>query len=135
MGDTSSRSRAYAVLSPSCADRMRSARHRSCSLLRLAGQCCVPIVLLLSSARVGEELAQCRALCLPAPARRNQGFKRGLQAAQVSDPAADLVQVTLADRLDVAAGIATLFAIGRAEERRVGKECVSTCRSWGSRSH
>src|SRR3546814_2912955 len=58
---------------------------------------------------VGEELAQCRALCLPAPARRNQGFKRGLQAAQVSDPAADLVQVTLGDRLDVAAGIATLF--------------------------
>src|SRR3546814_19334827 len=114
---------------------MRSARHRSCSLLRLAGQCCVPIVLLLSSARVGEELAQCRALCLPAPARRNQGFKRGLQAAQVSDPAADLVQVTLADRLDVAAGIATLFAEDRSEERRVGKECVSTCRSWGSRSH
>src|SRR3546814_17195135 len=110
---------------------MRSARHRSCSLLRLAGQCCVPIVLLLSSARVGEELAQCRALCLPAPARRNQGFKRGLQAAQVSDPAADLVQVTLADRLDVAAGIATLFAEDekRSEGRRVGKACVSTYRS------
>src|SRR3546814_15046490 len=24
---------------------------------------------------------------------------------------------------------------GRSEERRVGKECVSTCRSWGSPSH
>src|SRR3546814_14841240 len=49
-------------------------------------------------------------VCSSDLARRNQGFKRGLQAAQVSDPAADLVQVTLADRLDVAAGIATLFA-------------------------
>src|SRR3546814_14431484 len=29
----------------------------------------------------------------------------------------------------------TLHAAGRSEERRVGKECVSTCRSRGSRDH
>src|SRR3546814_21182701 len=27
------------------------------------------------------------------------------------------------------------FGTDRSEERRVGKECVSTCRSWGSRYH
>src|SRR3546814_14454176 len=45
------------------------------------------------------------------------------------------VAVSLADKLDSIAGFFVNELRPRSEERRVGKECVSTCRSRWSPSH
>src|SRR3546814_17104824 len=67
-------------------------------------------------------------------------------AAAVLDPkgeAAMAVAMDVADERQVEAGVEAVIKrfgcvdilVSRSEERRVGKECVSTCRSWWSHYH
>src|SRR3546814_12755711 len=58
------------------------------------------------------------------------GDERHRCAARIAHRAADRCQPGMADRNRAQAG-----APGRSEERRVGKECVSTCRSRWSPYH
>src|SRR3546814_15859279 len=41
-------------------------------------------------------------------------------------------QAMMEEMLESNIGVSKYFSYIRSEERRVGKECVSTCRSWGS---
>src|SRR3546814_16669169 len=71
------------------------------------------------------------------------GYPLALSANWTLEPQAQLLwqQVKLDDRadsfstIDFATGDVLTGRAGRSEERRVGKECVSTCRSRWSPSH
>ena len=56
-------------------------------------------------------------------ARRRLGYGRGAR------------QKLEADALEITGGVRHGLSLGRSEERRVGKECVSTCRSRWSPYH
>src|SRR3546814_12670245 len=47
----------------------------------------------------------------------------------------DRLLVNLLDHIMAVIALGNQLAIDRSEERRVGKECVSTCRAWWSPSH
>src|SRR3546814_12949280 len=62
-------------------------------------------------------------------------FKRDIDDPKTIRDFADLVQSPERLRLLLVLTVADIRADGRSEERRVGKECVSTCRSRWSPSH
>src|SRR3546814_20522707 len=68
--------------------------------------------------------------------------RAALKAGEIADAAAffsfgtnDLTQTTLGVSRDDAGRFLTTYVDKRSEERRVGKECVSTCRSRWSLVH
>src|SRR3546814_12706164 len=73
------------------------------------------------------------------------GVFRNLAVAGVGQEGIELDETTIIEirvriRLDgdavaLDASLASMHRVRRSEERRVGKECVSTCRSWGSPYH
>src|SRR3546814_20699097 len=76
--------------------------------------------------RGGDDLLLCR--LLPTVARRQRDQQAGAGLAVVAVPGADRPAMPLDDRPRDREAEAAVAA-ARSEERRVGKECVSTCRS------
>src|SRR3546814_11708030 len=54
---------------------------------------------------------------------------------QAIDGIAESIGFVASKAIEAAGGLAKLYNQSRSEERRVGKECVSTCRSRWSQSH
>src|SRR3546814_4697394 len=97
-------------------------RHTRCALVTGVQTCALPIwirrafhpALALLSAILRGRLSGRRNRCRASYARKNS-----LKTGEGNDMRSFLAAVLL----------------GRAEERRVGKECVSTCRSWWAPDH
>src|SRR3546814_12911844 len=64
-----------------------------------------------------------------------QENKKDLARMDPSDPRYDRLKLTTERIAGIAADIARVSELPRSEERRVGKECVSTCRSRWSACH
>src|SRR3546814_7776985 len=94
-------------------------RHTRCALVTGVQTCALPIsdeaaveeTFMNNNAQSALKLGHARACCLVAPARA------GLSVAEY------------------AATVVKKAVVGRSDERRVGKECVSTCRTRWSTSH
>src|SRR3546814_15623932 len=69
------------------------------------------------------------------------GIRKGMRATAIADQQAVALCVvacafrSLADTNEAAISLLAMTGGDRSEERRVGKECVSTCRSRGSPYH
>src|SRR3546814_8261849 len=66
-----------------------------------------------------------QAIAEPGGAERRQGGVDDVHAMLGAEPLGDMARPPGPQ----------VVAVGRSEERRVGKECVSTCRSWWSPYH
>src|SRR3546814_2474085 len=82
-------------------------RHTRCALVTGVQTCALPISALRQ---------------LP-----NGQNRYALRLMENGEPVRRVVQVAAVNRISA--------AVSRSEERRVGKECVSTCRSWWSPDH
>src|SRR3546814_19257690 len=97
-------------------------RHTSCALVTGVQTCALPIsrgFSLLFLGRLGDKIIAAR-------------DPRGGESAQQCRASGG---ERAASRIDGAPNFAAVSAALRSEERRVGKECVSPCRSWWSPYH
>src|SRR3546814_2072674 len=105
-----------------------SRRHTRCALVTGVQTCALPISLVVDSLVIGACL-QIPAFTGVAVANREPGLTEDIGVGQqfgVGKGADDRAIDQAGARYDIA---------GRSEERRVGKECVSTCRSRWSPYH
>src|SRR3546814_12468218 len=76
------------------------------------------------------------AFCPPIGHRQERGdYRESWQPAAMSDTALAAAQAMAAKVVDALGGHGIFGVEFRSEERRVGKECVSTCRSRWSREY
>src|SRR3546814_8475381 len=101
-------------------------RHTMCALVTGVQTCALPISAShLAWQWLAAELPDRRVI---APDLRGRGRSRDLSAPYgLRQHAVDLA--TVVDRLGIAHLPVVAHSMGSSEERRVGKECVSTCRS------
>src|SRR3546814_2753900 len=100
-------------------------RHTSCALVTGVQTCALPIYDLMGpdlNPALVEAIAKVAEECLGADHIVTKAFGEAMNSA---DRAA----------VDLACKLFRQLPAGRSEERRVGKECVSTCRSRWSPSH
>src|SRR3546814_2040500 len=103
-------------------------RHTRCALVTGVQTCALPISFMLHQAVERAYNAVLLVLTLYAPKSHRLGILRSL--AENLDP-----RLIEAWPRDTRAAHRHFAQLQRSEERRVGKECVSTCRSRGSPSH
>src|SRR3546814_10697745 len=78
------------------------------------------------AAVMGAVIQGCATIILVEPIAARRDIGQELGATHVIDPA---------EAGDLAAALRAIVPAGRSEERRVGKACVSTCRSWWAPHH